>query len=714
MPPSGQSLETRQIGDYALLEKLGAGGMGQVYRARHQSTGQIVAIKVLSAASTRDQSMLKRYAREIVIAQQLDHPHIARVQAGSTGETPAWYAMEYVAGANLQQHIQQHGPLTLETAASYVLQVARALAYMHEQGVIHRDIKPANLILTPAGQIKVVDLGLARSETSGGGNPAELATQLTATGMTMGTVDYIAPEQLSDARSVDGRADLYSLGCVLYYLVQGRPPFRRETEVETLLAHTEAKIPALTNQRDSTARHLNRIFRQLLAKNVAERTPSAEALVAELEKVSTLPAPTSQLRRAAHLVGLVVTPLVLVGLAVLALAFSQGKKPVAADPPPVPETLAAAEQIDVPPVLPAVSPETIPRIIRVGPADGVVSTLAEAFTSASGGDTIEIHTNEPQFLEPGSIRWRSGALTLRAGEGYQPIICRQNGVPGPLLTFNSPVSTDPIVLEGLAIINMSAERPEHHHAIVAHNEFEMQRCLLLTYSGGLFANHGDGLDVRIADSYLGVYWPEDGFWPTVSLRKGQLTLENNLLVGNASVHLSYIDTSAELMAERNSLFHSSWLGLDGFVKVTSRGNLFAHCQRLVGTSSESAKSVYGVLAWLEYSGERNLFFHSARKIWTWRGEPRVYREVDLGGLANWNAVLGYREQNPSEADPRFAHPELVQAARSRLVPPEAFAVQADSPLSMSKIGADLSRLAPLPPGLDKVVPKEILHVDSEP
>jgi hypothetical protein len=587
---------------------------------------------------------------------------------------------------------------------------ARALAYLHAQDVIHRDIKPANLILTPEGRVKLVDLGLARCELSGSGNPTELATQLTATGMTMGTVDYIAPEQVFDAKSVDGRADLYGLGCVLFYLVHGRPPFRRETEVETLLAHTEAKIPTLTDRRDPHSRDLNRIYRQLLAKSAAERTPSADSLVADLEKLSVPSAPPSRLRR----VALVAAPLVLVGLAVLAIALSRGEKPAAANPRPVPETRDPAEPTDVPTVLPAASPETREPIIRVGPAEGMVSTLAEAFAKASGGDTIEIHTNEPQILEPGRVRWQKGALTLRAAEGYHPIIGRQNGVPGPLLVFNSPNPADPIVLEGLAIINMSAERPKHHHAIVAHNAFEMQRCMLLTYSGGMFANHEDGLDVRVADSYLGVYWPEGGFWPTLALRTGRLTLQNNLLVGNTSIHLSHIDTSAELLAERNSLIHSLALSLDGLGKVTSRGNLFAYCQRLVGTNADNMTTADGVLPWLDYSGERNLFFQTAYTVWSWSGEPRVYRQKNLRNLAGWNLALGDREDNPSEARPRFVHPELVLAAKSQLVPPEAFAVPDDSPLPIANIGADLSRLPQLPPGLDNVVPPGILYVDSPP
>jgi serine/threonine protein kinase len=158
MPPSGPMEKHGQIGDYVLLEKLGAGGM------------------------------------------------------------------EHVAGTDLQQHIHNHGPLSLETAAGYVQQVVRALVYLHAQGMVHRDIKPANLILTPEGLVKLVDLGLARCELSGG-NPNEIATQLTATGMAMGTVDYIAPEQVFDAKSVDGRADLYGLGCVLYFLVHGQPPW---------------------------------------------------------------------------------------------------------------------------------------------------------------------------------------------------------------------------------------------------------------------------------------------------------------------------------------------------------------------------------------------------------------------------------------------------------------------------------------------------------
>lgn len=270
------------IGDYLLLDVVGSGGMGQVYRARHRQTGELEALKILPSNQLQSPTALKRFEREMEIACEVRHPHVAQIRDGDASGLRPWFAMEFVPGTDLQHYVEEHGPLNLDTAIGFIEQVAQGLESLHERGIIHRDIKPSNLILTPEGTIKLVDFGLARQDPDATDSPDEQFTMLTESWAAMGTVDYMAPEQAHDARSVDQRADLYSLGCTLYFLVHGRPPFRGETDVETLLAHSEGKIPRLTTDRSRRGQALNHGFRQLLAKNTEQRLQSAGAFIESL------------------------------------------------------------------------------------------------------------------------------------------------------------------------------------------------------------------------------------------------------------------------------------------------------------------------------------------------------------------------------------------------------------------------------------------------
>src|SRR6516165_8352429 len=216
------------LGSYVLLERLGEGGMGHVFKARNWKLGQIVALKVLRKDRLADPQMVNRFQREIRLAGQLDHPNIVRaLDAGEEGGA-YFFVMEYVEGVDLAKRLKQQGPLPVDAACDYVRQAALGLQHAHERGLIHRDIKPANLLLTggtgpqPA-IIKLLDLGLARLQRKG---EADLTAVLTPVGaVTMGTPDYLAPEQAIDFHHVDIRADIYGLGCTLFYLLTGQPPF---------------------------------------------------------------------------------------------------------------------------------------------------------------------------------------------------------------------------------------------------------------------------------------------------------------------------------------------------------------------------------------------------------------------------------------------------------------------------------------------------------
>jgi tRNA A-37 threonylcarbamoyl transferase component Bud32 len=209
------------LGPYLLLERLGAGGMGQVFKARHRLMKRLVALKVIRKDRLADPEAVARFQREIRAAAQLSHPNIVIAHdAAQVGDTH-FLVMEYVEGTDLARLVKQQGPLPVAQACDYVRQAALGLQHAHERGLVHRDVKPANLLLTRSGVVKVLDVGLARLHPAGG----ETVAEVTHEGAVMGTPDYIAPEQACESHTVDIRADIYSLGCTLYHLLTGRCRF---------------------------------------------------------------------------------------------------------------------------------------------------------------------------------------------------------------------------------------------------------------------------------------------------------------------------------------------------------------------------------------------------------------------------------------------------------------------------------------------------------
>lgn len=271
------------LGGYTILDKIGAGGMGQVYKALHRRMDRLVAIKTLPATSMKDPAAVARFEREVRAAAKLRHPNVVAADDADQAGGVHFLVMEFVDGRDLAAVVKKSGPLPIAAATSYVLQAARGLEFAHTQGVVHRDIKPANLLLDKQGVVKILDLGLARIDA--GVEPAAQA-ELTGTGAIMGTVDYMAPEQSLDTRSADAKADVYSLGCTWYRLVTGENPFRGETVVQKILAHREQPVPSLAALRPEMPPALDALCRRMMAKNPANR-PSMAELVKELEAASS-------------------------------------------------------------------------------------------------------------------------------------------------------------------------------------------------------------------------------------------------------------------------------------------------------------------------------------------------------------------------------------------------------------------------------------------
>jgi serine/threonine protein kinase len=251
------------LGDYVLLEPIGAGGMGRVYKARHPRMNRIVAIKLIANSSMRDETAIKRFLRETEAAARLEHPNIVTAyHAGVVGELH-YLVMQYVEGHDLSNLVRTRGPLSVAQALDCIRQAAEGLAFAHRRGVIHRDIKPANLLRDHEGVVKVLDLGLARIVADD--------ADLTSNGRIMGTVDYMSPEQAYDPTAADARSDVYSLGCTLWYLLTGRSVYQREQCEARLAAHRDAPLPALRQFRTDCPPAVEALLWRMIAKRPEDR-----------------------------------------------------------------------------------------------------------------------------------------------------------------------------------------------------------------------------------------------------------------------------------------------------------------------------------------------------------------------------------------------------------------------------------------------------------
>jgi serine/threonine protein kinase len=275
------------LSNYLLLEQIGSGGMGRVFKALHQRMERVVALKLLHERSLGSAEAVERFHREVKAAARLHHPHIVTAFDADEDHGLHFLVMEYVDGPDLGKLVHQ-GPLPLEKALAYVAQAARGLEYAHAEGVVHRDIKPANLLLSSKGAIKILDLGIARLAAAMDPAGASTHPELTQAGAILGTVDFMAPEQAIDSKTADHRADIYSLGCTLYFLLTGSAPFEGKNVIEKIVAHRECEVPSLAARRPDAPPALNELVRWMMAKSPENRVPTmaeaAQALEALLEQ----------------------------------------------------------------------------------------------------------------------------------------------------------------------------------------------------------------------------------------------------------------------------------------------------------------------------------------------------------------------------------------------------------------------------------------------
>ena len=433
-----------RVGDFGLEEAIGAGGMGAVFRAVDIKLDRQVALKILPPDQAVDPEVVQRYYQEGRAAARLDHENVARVYSIGHDGRYHYIAFEYIEGTTIRQKVEAGGPLEVGDAINYTLQIANALVHSSSRDVVHRDIKPSNIIVTPQGRAKLVDMGLARRFERG------QDTGLTQSGMTLGTFDYISPEQARDPRDVDVRGDLYSLGCTLFHMLSGRPPFPDGTVLQKLLQHQEEAPPEIRSLNPAVPDDLAAILVKLMAKDRDRRYQSAEQLVRDLLTVAG-----SLGLRSVNPEGLVwMAPAIRPAPAwvrqlvwgVPALAFlvigagmalwGDGSTPsglatiepvspplVARVPPASPAPKSAAPSKEVTPT-PTLTPVAEP--VAPAPREIVVDSgedLLRAMADAPPRSTLVLADSGPYEIRPGGmLPLKRVDLTLRAGEGVRPMI----------------------------------------------------------------------------------------------------------------------------------------------------------------------------------------------------------------------------------------------------------------------------------------------------
>jgi serine/threonine protein kinase/Tol biopolymer transport system component len=339
-----------QLGPYEILSAIGAGGMGEVYRAHDTKLGRDVAIKVLPEAFAHDPERLSRFQREAKMLASLNHPNIAAIYGLEEDAIKSYLVMELVPGETLQERIRREGPVPVEEALSIARQIAEALEVAHEKGIVHRDLKPANVKVTPEGKVKVLDFGLAKAFAgdTAGSDPATsptLSVAATMQGMILGTAAYMSPEQ-ARGKAVDKRTDIWAFGCVLYELLTGKQTFQGEAVTEILAAVLKGEPDWQTLPR-STPTKIRDLLRRCLQKDMNRRVRDAGDVRIEIEEALAAPASSESISPATSVLApgrrmlILSLGMLLLGAVVTGLAVWNLKPSPSPPPRPVSRTVIA-------------------------------------------------------------------------------------------------------------------------------------------------------------------------------------------------------------------------------------------------------------------------------------------------------------------------------------------------------------------------------------
>jgi serine/threonine protein kinase len=275
--PASVKASARDVGDYEIMEVLGTGGMGSVFRAKEKSSGKIVALKVLSSRLASDAEFVARFEREVKAAGSLVHPHIVHALASGNDAGQPYMVMEFVDGPSLGKLMRDDGRLPEKRCFEIALDIAKALDHAHSAGIVHRDVKPDNVLLDKAGVARLTDFGLAKLLRDD--------LKLTQSGIALGTPHYISPEQVAANRYIDHRADQYSLGAMMFHMLTGQVPFDGPTNNDIMLRHLEDPLRDPRELRPHLSNAAVRIIFKLMAKKSAERYDSTAQLIEDLQRV---------------------------------------------------------------------------------------------------------------------------------------------------------------------------------------------------------------------------------------------------------------------------------------------------------------------------------------------------------------------------------------------------------------------------------------------
>jgi tRNA A-37 threonylcarbamoyl transferase component Bud32 len=415
----GALLGGTMLGPYRLDEFVGGGGMGAVFRALDTTLDRTVAVKVLARRQSDDEETLRRFRNEAQSAARLDHENIGRVHAvGSEGD---WHyiVFEFIEGTNIRDLVREEGPFDSSRTIDVAIQVADALEHASEREIVHRDIKPSNIVITPAGRARIVDMGLARL------HQVEGDVDLTVSGMTLGTFDYISPEQARDPRAADVRSDLYSLGCTMFFMLVGRPPFAEGTMVQKLLQHQQAAPPVIDEIRPEVPRRLAAVVERLMEKDPLDRYQRPAVLVADLLACADAegyaiasPRPGAAVVAAeppaeSRLPWLIPALVLAVTVGLLWLRSASERRSGGVAPSQAVSPMVAAE----PPTNPEAS--TVRRVTTATEFSAAVEGLAE-------DRIVELDWDGP--LEAPAVEVAGRRLEIRAAAGRQPVL-RLSGSP---------------------------------------------------------------------------------------------------------------------------------------------------------------------------------------------------------------------------------------------------------------------------------------------
>jgi len=653
------------LGQYRILGRLGAGGMGQVYRAEHVLMKRVVALKVLAApgrarsagSSTALPALTPgratplpadRLRGEIEAAARLCHPHVIAAYDAAEADGVLFLVMEYVDGIDLGRLVAERGPLPVAEACEYVRQAALGLQYAHEKGLVHRDVKPSNLLLARPGRdpetavVKLLDLGLARAA----GTPQDEGR-----GGLAGTPDYMAPELAVDSRTADVRSDLYSLGCTFFYLLTGQPPYPGGGWTEKLVRHRFDPVPSVLAPRPDVPEEIAGVVQRLLAKSPAERFQTPAELAAALGRwLSARPHEAKDAAMAPRTsaaeppppppppypgapprwgrVPLAVACVLAVAAGTLLAAIGSRPTPPRPEPPDRPVAEAIPE--------PSAPPPGRPFALGTGAA---FPDLPGALAAAGDGDTVTIHGNGP--FPVGPLRIAGKSLTLRAGPGFRPHLQFQRPAERPwepLLTADRPLAVEGVDLScesaagtthlvycekaSLALKDCRLAAPNGAAAVVcrACRRVELRGCRLSTGSPAVWVELGEGeTAVEVSGSTLRVSRP-DGAALSVRAPDGRTAGAVRLRLEGSTFQAGRV---------------ASFSGAPGRIDLAAHGNTFTFGQAL-----------------LSFAG-----FPTAdgwRLVTSWDGRDNRYREgsgwlmvngVPAGprGLAAWRALWGCEE-----------------------------------------------------------------------